>query len=260
MPYYIRVNDRNLFPQFNDTMRNLILSKCRDRSRSVILINNLTDLEKVWSALPDSTIDNYFNNYLNLFYDYRINTSNPNRVDDWCEKFTSRLFLYLDENQVFNNLNAMAFDTEVDRYTLTKWHSYDERHKDGEVDKSTGDNRSYDYPQYTTEVVTPSIVPNLTQVGSIIDNETTIEGVLTSSNINDNKSVTTRDTVENQTVNTKSGDSDYKESWSIPKEVIAFATQRFQQLMMLKPINYDAYYDWMLSLFITFYTQSDDYS
>lgn len=257
---YIRTVDRELFIDFNQEHRQAILAKCVEVTRSYIAIHNLTDFKKVWDLLPTSVAVNYFSSYINIFYDYKINTTDNNKIDAWIEKFVARLFLYLDEKQVFYNFNSLGYDTEEDRYTLTKWHSYDERHKDGIVDKTIIDNRNFDYPQYTSDVITPDQANNLEEAGIIVNNENSINGVLKGVNINDNKSVTNRDTTENQNINTKSGDSDYKESWSIPKEVIGFATQRFNQMSSLQKINYNDYYDWMLPLFITFYTQSDTYS
>lgn len=259
MPWYIRQHDRELFPVLSDTNRTNILASCLSMVDNIIQTNNLTDLEKTWSILPNAVKQSYFNNYLNLFYDWRINTANPDAVTAWENKFVSRLFLYLDEKQVWNTFNSLAYDTEADRYTLTKWRSFDERHDDGTITKVTDDNRTFDYPQYTTDLITPPNPTNLTMGGAILDNTNTITGVLSGVDINDNKSVSERVTTENQSVDTTSGESDQKESWSIPKEVIGFATQRFNQMAALKPIDKKDYMEWMEVLFCTFWNQSDFY-
>lgn len=256
---YIRQHDRELFPVMSDDNRTNILASCLDMVDNIIKTNNLTDLEKVWLILSDDIKKSYFNNYVNLFYDWRINTSNPNSITSWENKFVSRLFLYLDEKQVWNTFNSLAYDTEADRYTLTKWRSFDERHDDGTISKTTVDDRNFDYPQYTSDVITAPALTNLTMAGSISDNTNSVTGLLTGVDINDNKSVSERTTSENQAVDTTSGESDQKESWSIPKEVINFATQRFQQMAALKPIDKKEYINWMEVLFTLFWNQSDHY-
>lgn len=260
MTFYIRRPDYYLFTKLSTEMADDLSVRCANYVPNVIASNNLTDLNKVWGAITGRQKNDFFKPYINIFLLYRINTIDDDNIPIWYDKFVARLFLYLDSQKVFHNMNATSYDTEKDRYTLERWHSYDERHKDADIDKNTTDFRSYDYPQYTTDVVTPPTIPNLVESGVINENENTVTGVLSSVNINDNKSVTTRETNEAQDVSTKSGESDYKESWSIPKEVMEFASKRFTQMQSLNPIDIDKYYNWMAPLFVTFETQSGWYS
>lgn len=278
----IEANDRDLFLNYNDTIRNSIIDKCLSYMDVIITVQNLTDFKKVWDILPDLTKKSYFLLYTNIFYDYKLNTTIDASVNSWVEKFVARLFFYLEEKQVFNNFNALAYDTEEDRYTTERTHDSSQTtdrdtardmqqdDKQGSITKVSEDIRTFDYPQYTRDVIT-NTPENVLEFGTVIDNKTSITGLMIGVNIDERNSVSTRNTDETQTAETTSNNTvtnettgelivnDFTETFSIPKEVMAYASERFNQMMSLKPLNYTEYYNWMIPLFLTFYTQSGDY-